>query len=214
MNKKILLLTLLILTGFLSCYDGLMDTYDNSKLYNLRDRGPAGGWIFYINPNWEQDGWRYLEAAPVSTEWTSKSWSTNTTVFIGSTAGDPPRLTAIGTGKANTAAIVAWLNANGQTGCAAQLCDSLDYGGYNDWFLPSIDECYEMCWVLHSRGPGTTDNPAYGTNRVGDFTNNRYYWSSSELSVSNSYAQYFLNGVKGNGFKNVSSVYTRAIRAF
>lgn len=26
--------------------------------------GPAGGLVFYENPNWEDDGWRYLEAAP------------------------------------------------------------------------------------------------------------------------------------------------------
>ena len=28
------------------------------------DVGPAGGLIFYVNPNYAADGWRYLEAAP------------------------------------------------------------------------------------------------------------------------------------------------------
>src|SRR5690554_5787135 len=33
-------------------------------IYALRDTGPAGGLIFYLNPNHPTDGWRYLEAAP------------------------------------------------------------------------------------------------------------------------------------------------------
>ena len=32
--------------------------------YALGDTGPAGGFIFYENPNYAADGWRYLEAAP------------------------------------------------------------------------------------------------------------------------------------------------------
>jgi len=32
--------------------------------YDIRSIGPAGGWVFYENPNWKTDGWRYLEAAP------------------------------------------------------------------------------------------------------------------------------------------------------
>jgi hypothetical protein len=31
--------------------------------YNIGDTGPAGGFIFYINPKYENEGWRYLEAA-------------------------------------------------------------------------------------------------------------------------------------------------------
>jgi hypothetical protein len=39
--------------------------------YSLRDIGPAGGYIFYDKGSYS-DGWRYLEAAPVSTEWMNK----------------------------------------------------------------------------------------------------------------------------------------------
>ncbi len=214
MYKKIILLILITLFSHLSCYDGLLDTYDNSIAYNLRDRGPAGGWIFYINPNYKTDGWRYLEAAPASTEWTNILWSTPT-ALIGTTAGDPPRLAAIGTGKSNTAAIVAWLNANGQTGRAAQICKNLNFGGYSDWFMPSKDELNEMCWILHSRkwnGSAAEDNPAYETNRVGGFVIGPY-WNSTEITAGGAWLQYFSTGQQTNLSKGNSFV-VRAIRAF
>ena len=46
----------------------------NYIVYALRSTGPAGGLIFYENPSWATDGWRYLEAAPVSTEWSNIQW--------------------------------------------------------------------------------------------------------------------------------------------
>ena len=35
-----------------------------TREYAPGDVGPAGGYIFYVNPNSAKDGWRYLEAAP------------------------------------------------------------------------------------------------------------------------------------------------------
>ncbi|GAJ20252.1 unnamed protein product, partial [marine sediment metagenome] len=95
------------------------------------DIGPAGGYIFY-DKGYYSDGWRYLEAAPVSTEWTEKYWGSYGTLIGGTETG-------IGTGKSNTTIIVTWLNNHSETGKAAQLCDDLVYGGYSDWFLPSRD---------------------------------------------------------------------------
>lgn len=48
---------------------------------------------------------------------------------------------AIGTGQANTTAII---NAQGMGSYAAKLCDDLTLNGFSDWFLPSIDELKEM----------------------------------------------------------------------
>ena len=102
--------------------------------YNLRDTGPAGGLIFYINPNAATDGWKYLECAPQSTEWTAKQWG-KYGILVSGTG------TAIGTGKNNTALIVAKLNeVPADSDRAAQLADALTYGMYSDWFLPSDDE--------------------------------------------------------------------------
>jgi hypothetical protein len=178
------------------------------KLYLLRDTGPAGGLIFYDKGSYS-DGWRFLEAAPQSTEWTSKQWGKYGTMVNGTE-------TAIGTGKNNTALILAVLNASpADSDRAAQLTDALSYGGYDDWFLPSKDELNEMCWVLHSRrwnGISTEDNPAYGTNRVGGFAND-YYWSSSESSRNYACLQYFDNGINYSLDKNLS-LRVRAVRAF
>ena len=69
--------------------------------------------------------------------------------------------TAIGTGAANTSAIV---SACEEAGIAARICDDLVLGGFDDWYLPSKDEL----------------NKLY-QNRVaiGGFAIDRY-WSSSE----------------------------------
>lgn len=77
--------------------------------YNLRDVGPAGGWIFYKNGN------NYLEAAS-SDQSAIAHFSNITNQAIGTTG------TAIGTGQANTTAII---NQAGHTNSAAKLCDDL-----------------------------------------------------------------------------------------
>jgi len=78
--------------------------------YSLRDVGPAGGLIFYI------DGTTYYEAAP-SDQSASQVWSNIINVAIGTTG------TAIGTGLANTAAIIAQA---GHTDSAAKVCDDYE----------------------------------------------------------------------------------------
>jgi len=40
---------------------------EENDTYALCDTGPAGGYIFY-DKGYYSSGWRYLEAAPVSTE--------------------------------------------------------------------------------------------------------------------------------------------------
>ncbi|MFH1454481.1 MAG: IPT/TIG domain-containing protein [Armatimonadota bacterium] len=142
--------------------------YAKWTAYALRDTGPAGGLIFYIADDYSA-GWRYMECAPASTEWDdNKEWGVFG-VLIGGTE------TAIGTGQANTAAIIAVQGA-GST-YAAQLCDGLEHGGYSDWFLPSKDELHKMYTELKENG-------------VGDFTNVNY-WSSSELDENDTWIENF-----------------------
>jgi hypothetical protein len=82
-----------------------------SGIYSLRDVGPAGGLIFYI------DGTTYYEAAPTDQS-TSKTYSNITTVSIGASAQG----VLIGTGRTNTTAIIAQ---TGHTSSAAKLCNDL-----------------------------------------------------------------------------------------
>jgi len=82
---------------------------DDIGAYSLRDTGPAGGLIFYIN------GTTFYEAAP-SDQHAGIVWSNITNVFIGTTGQ------AIGTGKQNTLDIVGQA---GHTNSAARWCNNL-----------------------------------------------------------------------------------------
>jgi len=98
-------------------------------------KGPGGGIVFY-DKGYYSDGWRYMEVAPAKTEFKA-SWGLEYVSCPGTSK-------KIGAGKANTAIIIQNLNANGETGKAAQLCANLSINGYTDWFLPSTDELTEM----------------------------------------------------------------------
>ena len=78
--------------------------------YALRDIGPAGGLIYYINDT------TYYEAAPSNFE-TFRVWSNIDDILIDTTG------TAIGTGQANTTAII---GQEGHTDSAAKQCDDLE----------------------------------------------------------------------------------------
>lgn len=164
---------------------------------SIGDRGPAGGHIFYVDEDNEFE-WTYLEAAPRETEWENKPWGGRDR-WVGSSA----RGTAIGTGAANTEAIVAAYGRrepdSNRFDYPARLCYRLTDGGYDDWFLPSRDELELMYENLHDEG-------------VGGFSSYSY-WSSSESTPDSAWAQYFGDGTQNTNLKyNARRV--RAIRAF
>ena len=171
--------------------------------YSLCDIGPAGGLIFYVKEGGYSDGWMYLEAAPLSTEWTNKKWGSYETL-IGGTGTD------IGTGQSNTTTIVTWLDNNtddtygdvtNKTDRAAYLCDALTYGSYSDWFLPSKGELNLMYTNLKDTG-------------VGGFAD-KYYWSSFEHTANCcAWGQNFGDGTLLIGNKYYRSLRVRAVRAF
>jgi len=156
--------------------------------YSLRDIGPAGGLIFYDKGS-VSDGWRYLEAAP-SDQSTGAEWGCTGTSISGADG------TAVGTGEQNTLDIEAGCTTPGR---AADICANLSLGGYSDWFLPSKDELNLMYVNLKLFG-------------VGGFAD-YYYWSSSEDSASNAWAQGFDLGFQYNFLKYYTSR-VRAVRAF
>jgi uncharacterized repeat protein (TIGR02543 family) len=169
--------------------DADLTLYAKWMPYNVGDAGPAGGIVFYDKGSYS-DGWRYLEAAPsdidVSGDYTHV-WGGYGTSVDG-TGND------IGTGAANTQAIVAEY---GDSDYAAKLCDDLDYGGYDDWFLPSQGELNEM--YKHRED-------------IGGFAS-AYYWSSSESDAPSAWVQGFLNDLQGASSKH-NEFRVRAARAF
>lgn len=168
--------------------------------YNVGDTGPGGGRIFYKDLT-RALGSQYFEAACVG-------WSDGT--CGGSDSRDPEvewgcyetlldgaMGTAIGTGKQNTADILAGCVA---TGIAARLADNLVLGGKTDWYLPSKDELNQM-------------NIQKAT--IGGFTDD-YWWSSSQIYATKAWQQYFdgMNAQTADDKNNDSGYYLRPIRSF
>ena len=122
--------------------------------YKVGDRGPAGGIVFF-DKGYESEGWRYLEVAP-GVQGKDIVWGDVGRDVPGTAAG-------LGSGRANTAAIVA----QGQAGGAAALCDALSLGGFDDWFLPSK---YELMAI----GLLPDSGSLYGSD---------FYWSSTQYDA-------------------------------
>jgi len=159
-------------------------------LYSIGDIGPAKGLIFYDKGVFS-NGWRYLEAAPLETEF-KVQWGG----YKQDISGTSPM---VGRGKQNTEIIIERLILLGDLGKAAQLCANLKFEGFSDWFLPSKEELVLMQKILKR-------------NNLGDFSNNMY-WSSTQFSKDQAYYINFRSGKDDMSHKDqVRSV--RAIRAF
>jgi hypothetical protein len=155
-------------------------------LYTI-GQAALGGIIAYINGG-GSTGTSGL-VATVADISTGDEWGCFGTSIPGATG------TTIGTGNANTIAIMAGC---ATAGIAARLCGDLVQGGYSDWYLPSKDEL----------------NALY-TNRVaiGGFDDSLGYWSSTQAAFDNAWYQNFFNGIQeavGKSFLGNA----RAIRSF
>ena len=186
---------LMIFAAFAVIACGKLDT----TIYAIGDTGPGGGTVFYLK---DANGLHGLEAAPsgwiVVPPDPASAWSNINSIAIGVTAQG----TAIGTGLANSNAIVAQAGAT-TTMYAAKLC--LDYSVgegsylYNDWFLPSKDELAQLYLRRDAK-------------RSGGFAEEGY-WSSSEYGQWDAWSQYFDDGRQTGTYKS-SGRLVRPVRAF
>lgn len=160
------------------------------------DTGPAGGFIFYVNSNYVSDGWRYLEAAPFDQSGGAK-WGCFRREVPGA------RGTAVGTGRQNTADILA---ACDDPGSAAYLCANLVLNGIEGWFLPSTDELVLMYENLRALGLGNFRDVGL----VDNFT----YWASSQISADMAAHVDFPDLGRVHGDDKDFPRRVRAIRAF
>ena len=180
--------------------------YTDTHNLDLRDPGPAGGLVFYVNPNADSDGWKYLEAAPASTEWTSREWGEQ-----GAAVGAYSY--SVGSGKSNSELVAA--HAGTGTDDAAALCVNLTHNGYSDWFLPSRDGMAHLMWNLvgieYESGSGTITNPDVPS-PLGGF-GDRGYWTSTEYGSDDAYIARLSSG-RIYGTDKKWSHRVRAVRAF
>jgi hypothetical protein len=86
---------------------------------------------------------------------------------------------------------------------AIENCESLTFGGYDDWRLPNFNELKAI-----------VDISGKGINNAFKYTAGAPYWSSTSYAPNKSYAWTYLYW---NGFSNISSkfdsYYTRCVRA-
>ncbi|MBI9094270.1 MAG: InlB B-repeat-containing protein [Sphaerochaeta sp.] len=186
--------------------------YAKWRLPTTGDIGPAGGYIFYDKGTFS-DGWRYLEAAPSDI---MLGASDNKHIFgYYRTAVDGPSVligtaTGIGTGKANTAALVGAMketayttndsNITTTTGeYAARLCYIHKVGEYEDWFLPSKDELNLMYLNLKKTNVGGFSDLSYS--------------SSSEAFAHLAKLQFFGTGAQLS-YSRDGEIRVRPVRAF
>jgi hypothetical protein len=147
--------------------------------YAIGETGPAGGIVFYDKGSYS-DGWRFIEAAPAAAEGKDKLKEGANEFFFFETAAE------IGAAKDNTSKIVQRQDAVGYTadkqGFAAAYCYELVYGGYDDWYLPTIEELVLMLTNLHQKG-------------LGGFLD-YYYWTSSDYDGWNEWYVNFETGTQ------------------
>lgn len=163
-----------------------------------------------------------LVIAPKSSgENSSKQWKTSNT----STAGT----SSVIDGPTNSS------NMNNASHPAAQFCEGLTIGTFSDWYMPAQNEL-EVCY-FNLKPTTTTNNLSSGINAnavparastytagtpaqtaATDFqTGNTEafaasgYWSSTEHSATDAWAQSFNDGLQFNASKN-NSPYVRAVR--
>ena len=197
------------------------------------ETGPGGGTVFYVaSSQFTSTGsacntaCTYLEAAPVgwikSPSYTGQNvcrssadkfsldpqcmWSGGFGFVFGSTG------TAIGTGSANTSAMI---TQSSTARTAATVARAFLGGGKTDWFLPSKDELNALCKWANDETVNAICNPASSSRpwlRNGGFAGS-YYWSSSENNCVIAWAQDFYTGYSSNGGK-MGKLYVRPVRAF
>ena len=110
--------------------------------------------------------------------------------------------TYLGTGYQNTMDILAQeCELENQSTTAALAASNTQLNGYNDWYLPSIDELIEMYNTI-----------GHGAENIGNF-NDSPYWSSSEYNSANAWRVLFGNYYLYVGTKGAQNQ-VRVIRAF
>jgi hypothetical protein len=140
-------------------------------------------------------------------------WQIGTNTLIGSTAQG----TAIGTGYANTTAIIDSYSSTNSAIRAAAVARAFRGGGYTDWHLPSKDELNELCKYAKRQtlGNAATACDYNSTIRTGfsQESTGTEYASSTEVDQNNMYSSFFSLGSSPQRSKD-SAFRVRPVRAF
>lgn len=151
-------------------------------------QGGTIAYIFVPGDNGYVTGQTHGLIATTSNQSTGAQWGCSGTSIAGTS-------TALGTGAANTTAIV---NGCSSSISAAALCNNLTSGGYTDWYLPSREELNKL--YINKTSIGAFSNASY--------------WSSSQAGSTTAYSINFSTGAGISTSTKTNSMYVRAIRKF
>lgn len=172
------------------------------NLTNINEIGDYnhGGIVFWIDPT---DNSKGLVCA-VTDQSSGIRWHDTVQPTITGTTS-----TSIQTGSTNTDLIIASLGSN----FAAGVARSYNGGGFNDWFLPSVDELKEMSYNRAEIDATAANNS--GTALIAEpATVSNGYWSSSQQSNGGSVFLVNLLQAGENGAYATNLASVRAVRAF
>jgi hypothetical protein len=168
------------------------------RIYKVGDVGPASSIIFYDKGSYS-NGWRYLEATPVETD------KRDDNAFSSHSSYAEINDRSLGAGLTNTRLYLEKLSRNNVTGnTAPKICDALVVNGYNDWYLPSLDELLRMYTVLRNNGNAGFQSSRYWTSTC---------YSNREQNPGAAIFVDFSNGVAGIGYLG-DTLRIRACRRF
>lgn len=177
-----------------------------TEKYEIGATGPAGGIVFYDKGSYT-DGWRYLEVA-----------TQDLSIFEWGCLGSDIAKTnsaSVGKGLINSGKIINYHDALINYYENPSVCNSLNNGtvvanealaytfnGYDDWFLPSIEELDLMYQNLHLQSLGNMSNSVY--------------WSSTQFDADNAKSFDFTTGTVLNIPKNETKniIKARTVRYF
>ncbi|MEQ1545822.1 hypothetical protein [Methyloglobulus sp.] len=163
----------------------------NKYKYTVGDRGPGGGFIFFVDYYNQYPGFTYLEAAPTGIA--PVVWCNLTETSIPAVAGWSAK--GVGKGQANTTAMLGVC-----TSGAANEADLYLTRTKSDWFLPSLGEAKLMYNNLLEAGVGNFESDVY--------------WSSTEFGSNFAWLQNFVNGDQVHVGNKGDTFGVRAVRAF
>jgi hypothetical protein len=172
--------------------------------YEIRDVGPAEGWVFYDKGSYSS-GWRYIEAYPSDLDASGDyfvEYGGFGTDINGNNSAAAPEFKDIGRSYVNTNIIVSTLGDNGGEPYAAKLCyDLSDENGVDDWLLPTVEELVEMHQILY-------------LSNIGGFSAQNYWSSSENDGMSAWYRNFSVSGTGYNGTSKHIDMRVRAVRYF
>jgi len=169
-------------------------------VYEVGDTGPAGGLVFYVDEADEFE-WTYMEAWVDDMDEDYGAWHED------HLSHKPGTSTELGAGQANTDAM------SGSEHEAAEVIRNAEYGGYDDWFLPSRDELlmvYENLPSVESSYTYWSSSEAVGdddANGEGFYTGHGHDYGAWRVRLNDNEDYHFVN-YKKSGQAHVLGVRT------